>query len=41
VDLENCTDEELEEIEREFKSVRQRANHKHGERQSDVEEVRR
>ena len=36
VDLESCTDEELEEIEREFKRVRSRANRKKTDHQADV-----
>jgi len=36
VDLENCTDEELEEIESEFKRVRSRANRKKADHQADV-----
>src|SRR5438067_10401193 len=40
VDLENCTDEELDEIEREFKHLRDRAHHQSKERQGDVAKVR-
>ena len=36
VDLENCTDEELEQIEREFKRIRRRADHQTREHQGDV-----
>jgi low affinity Fe/Cu permease len=40
VDLENCTEEELEEIEKEFRRVREQATDRHARGESDRDVVR-